>query len=132
MPAVCLTLSTGEDSFDLQTVALEMEVLEKQIRELHEKHARLRERKAALETSRADAHSSQTQRTYNSGKGATWTLDAAAAEETSKAPVEDVSPATTTGLRDLDREPLRPSPRDGTRHCDSRRFHRPACPRYRS
>ncbi|KAI5109436.1 hypothetical protein C0J45_0833 [Silurus meridionalis] len=59
MPAVCLTLSTGEDSFDLQTVALEMEVLEKQIRELHEKHARLRERKAALETSRADAHSSQ-------------------------------------------------------------------------
>ncbi|KAI5619922.1 hypothetical protein C0J50_20516 [Silurus asotus] len=59
MTAVCLTLSTGEDSFDLQTVALEMEVLEKQIRELHEKHARLRERKAALETSRADAHSSQ-------------------------------------------------------------------------
>ncbi|KAI5095392.1 hypothetical protein C0J45_15467 [Silurus meridionalis] len=49
----------GEDSFELQTVELEMEALEKQIRELHAKHAQLQERKAALKTSWADAHSSQ-------------------------------------------------------------------------
>ncbi|KAI5102166.1 SRY (sex determining region Y)-box 4a [Silurus meridionalis] len=135
MPAVSMPLSTGEDLFQLQTVELEMEALEKQA-----KHAQLRERKGALETSRADAHSSQVQRTYNaarpgivhSGTSAPRTLDAAAAEDMSQAPVEDVSPATTTGLRDLDREPLRPSPRDRTRYCDSWRFHRPACPRYRS
>ncbi|KAI5106620.1 hypothetical protein C0J45_4317 [Silurus meridionalis] len=59
MPAVCPPLSTGEDSFELQTVVLKMEALEKQIRELHAKHTQLRERKAVLETSRADAHLSQ-------------------------------------------------------------------------
>ncbi|KAI5098273.1 sodium- and chloride-dependent creatine transporter 1 [Silurus meridionalis] len=41
-----MLVNRGEDSFQLQTVELELESLEKQIRHLHAKHAQLRERKA--------------------------------------------------------------------------------------
>lgn len=57
---VCLTLplSAGEDTFELHSVQLELESLDKQIRDLLDRQAQLRERRSALETSRADAHKS--------------------------------------------------------------------------
>uniref|UniRef100_A0A671TCW3 SGNH hydrolase-type esterase domain-containing protein n=1 Tax=Sinocyclocheilus anshuiensis TaxID=1608454 RepID=A0A671TCW3_9TELE len=58
MADVCLTLNAGEDMFELQSVQLELEAMEKQIRDLVEKQAQLRERRDVLETSRADAHKS--------------------------------------------------------------------------
>ncbi|KAK3570043.1 hypothetical protein QTP86_009588 [Hemibagrus guttatus] len=48
MSVVCLPLSAGEDSFELHSVDLELEAVEK-----------LRQQKAALESSRTDAHLSQ-------------------------------------------------------------------------
>ncbi|KAK3505782.1 hypothetical protein QTP70_003977 [Hemibagrus guttatus] len=51
--------STGEDSFELHSVDLELEAVEKQIRDLQVKQAQLRQRKAALESSWTDAHLSQ-------------------------------------------------------------------------
>ncbi|KAK3560517.1 hypothetical protein QTP86_009753 [Hemibagrus guttatus] len=50
---------SGEDSFELHSVDLELEAVEKQIRDLQVKQAQLRQRKAALESSRTDAHLSQ-------------------------------------------------------------------------
>ncbi|KAK3518379.1 hypothetical protein QTP86_018493, partial [Hemibagrus guttatus] len=50
------SFSTGEDSFELHSVDLELEAVEKQIRDLQVKQAQLRQRKAALESSRTDAH----------------------------------------------------------------------------
>ncbi len=58
MVDLCLPLSAGEDAFKLHSVQLELEAVEKQIRDLVEKQAQLRERRAMLETSRADAHKS--------------------------------------------------------------------------
>ena len=57
---VCLTLplSAGEDTFELHSVQLELESVEKQIRDLLERQAELRDRRFTLETSRADAHKS--------------------------------------------------------------------------
>ncbi|KAK3572992.1 hypothetical protein QTP86_011855 [Hemibagrus guttatus] len=52
-------VSSGEDSFELHSVDLELEAVEKQIRDLQVKQAQLRQRKAALESSRTDAHLSQ-------------------------------------------------------------------------
>ncbi|KAK3570154.1 hypothetical protein QTP86_012696 [Hemibagrus guttatus] len=49
----------SEDSFKLHSVDLELEAMEKQIRDLQVKQAQLRQRKAALESSRTDAHLSQ-------------------------------------------------------------------------
>ncbi|KAK3507048.1 hypothetical protein QTP70_003043, partial [Hemibagrus guttatus] len=51
--------SGGEDSFELHSVDLELEAVEKQIRDLQVKQTQLRQRKAALESSRTDAHLSQ-------------------------------------------------------------------------
>ncbi len=59
MADLCLSLSAGEDAFELHTVQLEMEAVEKQISDLVEKQAQLRERRAALETYRADTHKSR-------------------------------------------------------------------------
>uniref|UniRef100_A0A673N2B9 SGNH hydrolase-type esterase domain-containing protein n=1 Tax=Sinocyclocheilus rhinocerous TaxID=307959 RepID=A0A673N2B9_9TELE len=53
---MCLPLSAGEDTFKLHSVQVELEAVEKKIRDLVERQAQLRERRAALETSRADAH----------------------------------------------------------------------------
>ncbi len=58
MVDLCLPLSAGEDAFKLHSVQLELEAVEKQIRDLVEKQAQLREWRATLETSRADAHKS--------------------------------------------------------------------------
>ncbi|KAK3574611.1 hypothetical protein QTP86_011522 [Hemibagrus guttatus] len=51
--------SQCEDSFELHSVDLEREAVEKQIRDLQVKQAQLRQRKAALESSRTDAPLSQ-------------------------------------------------------------------------
>ncbi len=58
MADLCLPLSVGEDTFELHSVQLELEAVEKQICELLGKQAQLRERKAMLETSWADAYKS--------------------------------------------------------------------------
>ncbi|TRY60515.1 hypothetical protein DNTS_001485 [Danionella cerebrum] len=47
MSIVCVPLSSGEDSCEMQTVEMELEAVEKQIRDLFVKQAQLRERKAA-------------------------------------------------------------------------------------
>ncbi|KAK3517160.1 hypothetical protein QTP86_003934, partial [Hemibagrus guttatus] len=54
-----LCLISGEDSFELHSVDLELEVVEKQIRDLQVKQTQLRQRKAVLESSWTDAHLSQ-------------------------------------------------------------------------
>ncbi len=59
MADLCLPLSAGEDAFELHSVQLELEAVERQINELLERQAQLRERQTALETSRADAHKSE-------------------------------------------------------------------------
>ncbi|XP_053084636.1 uncharacterized protein LOC128317269 [Pangasianodon hypophthalmus] len=59
MSVVCLPLSAGEETPELHSVDLELEAVEKQIRDLQVKQAQLRQRKAALESSRTDAHLSQ-------------------------------------------------------------------------
>ncbi len=56
MAYLCLTLNAGEDMFELHSVQLELEAVEKLIDELLRKQAQLKERRATLETSRADAH----------------------------------------------------------------------------
>ncbi len=58
MADLCLPLSAGEDAFELHSVQLELEAVERQIDELLERQAQLRERQTALETSRADTHRS--------------------------------------------------------------------------
>ncbi len=58
MVDLCLHLSAGEDTFKLHSVQLELEAVKRQIHELLGKQAQLRERRATLETSRADAHKS--------------------------------------------------------------------------
>uniref|UniRef100_A0A672LIV7 SGNH hydrolase-type esterase domain-containing protein n=1 Tax=Sinocyclocheilus grahami TaxID=75366 RepID=A0A672LIV7_SINGR len=68
MADVCLPLSAGEDTFKLHSVQLELEAVEKQIRDLVERKTQLREWRAALESSQADAHKSEVsiQRAANS------------------------------------------------------------------
>ncbi len=58
MADLCLPLSAGEDAFELHSMQLELEAMERQINELLERQAQLRERQTALETSRDDAHKS--------------------------------------------------------------------------
>ncbi len=62
-----LPLSAGEDTFELHSVQLKLEAVERRIHELLGKQAQLSKRKATLETSRADAHKSgvSMQRTAN-------------------------------------------------------------------
>ncbi|KAL1248997.1 hypothetical protein QQF64_022315 [Cirrhinus molitorella] len=106
-----------DDTFELHSVQVELEAVEKQIRQLLERQAELR---AALESSR-DALFPDV---LHSGAGTPRTLGAAAAEDASQATDDDLSPSAAPGLRDLHPEPLRSPPRDGTRRCDRRRFHR--------
>ncbi|KAM9450011.1 uncharacterized protein Hap1MRO34_022489 [Clarias gariepinus] len=54
-----LPLCAGEETLELHSVDLEMEAVEKLIRDLQVKLARLQQRKATLELSRTDAHLSQ-------------------------------------------------------------------------
>ncbi len=58
MADLCLPLCAGEDTFELHSAQLELEAVERRIRELLGKQAQLRKRIATLETSRADAHKS--------------------------------------------------------------------------
>ncbi len=58
MADLCLPLCAGEDTFELHSVQLELEAVERRIHELLGKQAQLRKRKATLETSQADAHKS--------------------------------------------------------------------------
>ncbi|KAK3540694.1 hypothetical protein QTP70_034669, partial [Hemibagrus guttatus] len=89
----------SKDSFELHLVDLELEAMEKQIRDLQVKQAQLRQRKATLESSRTDAHLSQAQHTkdaarpgfVHSGAGVPRSLDAA--EDASQAPGKDLSPS---------------------------------------
>uniref|UniRef100_A0A9J8BDK7 SGNH hydrolase-type esterase domain-containing protein n=1 Tax=Cyprinus carpio carpio TaxID=630221 RepID=A0A9J8BDK7_CYPCA len=111
---------TGDDTFELHSVQLELEAVEKQIQVLEQRQAQLREQRAVLETSQADAHKSRARCTQDaicpdvlhSGAGTPRTLGASAAEDASQAPGDDFSPS---GLRDLHTEPLLSPPRDGTR-----------------
>ncbi|KAL0172998.1 hypothetical protein M9458_033309 [Cirrhinus mrigala] len=126
MANLCPPLSAGEDTFELHSLQLKLEAVEKQIQELLVRQTELRERRAALESSRVpctlDAIFPDV---LYSGAGTPRTLCAAAAEDTSQAPAEDLAPSATSGLRDLHPEPLRSPPRDGTRRCDRRRLHCP-------
>ncbi|KAK3521433.1 hypothetical protein QTP70_004459 [Hemibagrus guttatus] len=102
----------GEDSFKLHSVDLELEAV-----------ARLRQLKAALESSWTDAYLSQAQCTkdvarpgfVHSGAKVPHSLDVAGVENTSQAPGEDLSPSAATRFRDLDPEPLLSPSRDGMR-----------------
>ncbi len=58
MADLCLPLCAGKDTFELHSVQLELEAVERRIHELLGKQAQLRKRKATLETSQADAHKS--------------------------------------------------------------------------
>ncbi len=58
MADLCLPLCAGEDTFELHSVQLELEAVERWIHELLGKQAQLRKWKATPETSRADAHKS--------------------------------------------------------------------------
>ncbi|KAL0176795.1 hypothetical protein M9458_029125 [Cirrhinus mrigala] len=52
MANLCPPLSAGEDTFELHSLQLELEAVEKQIQELLVRQTELRERRAALESSR--------------------------------------------------------------------------------
>ncbi|KAI2655933.1 Secreted frizzled-related protein 3 [Labeo rohita] len=52
MANLCPPLSAGEDTFELHSLQLELEAVEKQIQELLGRQTKLRERRAALESSR--------------------------------------------------------------------------------
>ncbi|KAL1268502.1 hypothetical protein QQF64_033865 [Cirrhinus molitorella] len=115
-------LKQSDDTFELHSVQVELEAVEKQIRQLLERQAELR---AALESSRAlCTQDALFPDVLHSGAGTPRTLGAAAAEDASQATDDDLSPSAAPGLRDLHLEPLRSPPRDGTRRCDCRRFHR--------
>ena len=53
-----LPFGAGEDTFELHALQSELEAVEKQIHDLLVRQAELRDRRLALETSRADAHKS--------------------------------------------------------------------------
>ncbi len=136
MADLCLPLCAGEDTFELHSAQLELEAVERRIRELLGKQAQLRKRIATLETSRADAHKSgvSMQRAANTPITSTPCVSLhrprapgtrssqmaftpapgnhgpwAAAEDAIQATGDDFSPS---GLQHLIPEPLRPSLRD--------------------
>ncbi|KAK3544571.1 hypothetical protein QTP86_017100 [Hemibagrus guttatus] len=63
---------TGEDSFELHSVDLELEAVEKQIRDLQVKQTQLRQRKAALESPSARTRPAQVSFTPAPGYHAAW------------------------------------------------------------
>ncbi|KAL0147108.1 hypothetical protein M9458_057632 [Cirrhinus mrigala] len=129
MANLCPPLSAGEDTFELHSLQLELEAVEKQIQELLGRQTELRElreRRAALESSRVPCTLDAIfPGVLHSGAGTPRTLGAAAAEDVSQAPAEDLAPSAASGFRDLHPEPLRSRPRDGTRRCYRRRLHCP-------
>ncbi len=71
MADLCLPLSAGEDTFELHSVQLE--TVEKQIGKLLGKQAQLRERRATLETSLAEAHKSGVGMQHSTNTPTTYT-----------------------------------------------------------
>ncbi|KAL0151918.1 hypothetical protein M9458_052770 [Cirrhinus mrigala] len=85
---------------------LELEAVEKHMQELLGRQTELRERGAALESSRVPCTLDAIfPGVLHSGAGTPWTLGAAAAEDASQAPAEDLAPSAASGLRDLHPEP---------------------------
>ncbi|KAK3556104.1 hypothetical protein QTP70_005242 [Hemibagrus guttatus] len=68
----CHKVEHGEDSFELHSVDLELEAVEKQIRDLQVKQAQLRQRKAALESPSARTWPAQVSFTPAPGYHAAW------------------------------------------------------------
>ncbi|ROL53198.1 hypothetical protein DPX16_11624 [Anabarilius grahami] len=93
---VSLPLSAGEDTFELHAVQLELEAVERQIRTLLEKQAKLQERQTALETSRADAHQYAGPSTQN--------MFIPALVHSGAVTLGTLGPSAAPGLRHLDRE----------------------------
>ncbi|CAM4526736.1 unnamed protein product [Leuciscus chuanchicus] len=115
----------SEDTFELHSVQLELDSVEKQICDLLERQAELRDRRSALETSRdAGNQDAIIPGFIHSGTDTSpRTLGDSTAEDASQDQSKDLS--APPGLRDLHPEPLLPSSRDVTRRCDHRHFHRP-------
>ncbi|KAI2659598.1 GDSL lipase [Labeo rohita] len=95
MANLCPPLSAGEDTFELHSLQLELEAVEKQIQELLRRQTELKEWRAALESSRVpctlDAIFPDV---LHFGAGTPRTLGAVA-------PAEDLAPSAAPGLRDL-------------------------------
>ncbi len=159
MADLCLPLSAGEDAFELHSVQLELEAVERQINELLERQAQLRERQTALETSRADAHKSgvSIQRAANTPTTSTPCVSlhrphaprtrssqmsftpapghhgpwVQQQRKTRARPRATTSPPPPAPVFEIStRNRFAPPPRDGTWRCDRRRLHRPARPCY--
>ncbi|KAK3531240.1 hypothetical protein QTP70_015225, partial [Hemibagrus guttatus] len=100
----------GEDSFELHSVDLELEAVEKQTHDLQVKQTQLRQRKATLESSRTDAHLSQAEADGDPGEGlqgAWWRRlyhpDGLHPSRVGAAVLSDnISPGTTHHLTGLD------------------------------
>ncbi|XP_058246162.1 uncharacterized protein LOC131353269 [Hemibagrus wyckioides] len=149
MSVVGLPLSAGEDSFELHSVDVELEAVEKQIRNLQVKQAQLRQRRAALESSWADAHMSQVNSRCDMITPTTSTPCVSLPRpSTARRQPTQVSFTPALGyhgawmqqqrktralprprtsllrdrLRDLDPQPIRSLSRDGTRRGDHRRL----------
>lgn len=125
MSPVYLHLSTGEDKFKLHSVKLELEAMEKQIRDILMKQAQLQEQKAVLEFYWMDAHLYQVNLLFKTNTSSTSTPFSAQVKHTQKAtspgvvpvyqrqgimdPMDDVSlalgenlsPSFATNLQDL-------------------------------
>ncbi|KAK3538647.1 hypothetical protein QTP86_010343 [Hemibagrus guttatus] len=69
-PIIIFDFGTGEDTFELHSLDLELEAVEKQIRNLQVKQAQLRQQKTMLESSRTDTHLSQVPAILNKNIGA--------------------------------------------------------------
>ncbi|XP_060720800.1 uncharacterized protein LOC132842153 [Tachysurus vachellii] len=96
MSVTSLPLSAGEDTFELHSVELELEAVEKQIRDLPAQRTQEVVWPGAVHSSTRAPH-----------------IPGAAVEDTCRAPVEDPPTTTTTaGLRDPHPEPLRETARD--------------------
>ncbi|XP_057192026.1 uncharacterized protein LOC130555649 isoform X2 [Triplophysa rosa] len=119
---VSVPLCADEETIALQS---ELEAVEKQIQHLLEKQSRLRERKTALETSRADARKSASPGFENTVSPNE--LHSCTGTTTAKGASQDWSddPTAATGLRDADQEPLCRPLRDGMQRCGHRRLNRP-------
>ncbi len=147
MADLCLPLIAGKDAFELHS--MQLEAVEWQIHKLLGKQAQLRERRATLETSRADAHksgvsmhsstpcvslhrprapgtrSSQMSFTQASGNHGPWVQQRKKQSRPRTMTPPPPPPFATSCLWDLLPQPLRSSPRDRMRRCDRRRLHRP-------
>ncbi|XP_056602491.1 uncharacterized protein LOC130419633 isoform X2 [Triplophysa dalaica] len=105
----------------------ELEVLEKQIHDLLERQTRLRERKTAMETSRADARKAASPGFKNTTSRNE--LHSCTCPHTAEGEIQDrsddLSPTAATGLRDFYEKSLCRPLRDEIQRCGHRRLNRP-------